>query len=123
MSAMTNLSEIADITDLTSLRDALRAFAAARQWQPFHTPKNLSMALIKETAEIVEHFQWSTPEESLALTPEKKAAVADEIADVLMYLVQLADVLDIDPLTAARVKIVKNVEKYPATEPVLQDQP
>lgn len=120
---MTNLSEIADITDLTSLRDALRAFAAARQWQPFHTPKNLSMALIKETAEIVEHFQWSTPEESLALTPEKKAAVAEEIADVLMYLVQLADVLDIDPLTAARVKIVKNVEKYPATEPVLQDQP
>lgn len=123
MSAMTNLSEIADITDLTSLRDALRAFAAARQWQPFHTPKNLSMALIKETAEIVEHFQWSTPEESLALTPEKKAAVAEEIADVLMYLVQLADVLAIDPLTAARVKIVKNVEKYPATEPVLQDQP
>ncbi|MDO9449566.1 MAG: nucleotide pyrophosphohydrolase [Rugosibacter sp.] len=122
MSAMTNLSETADITDLTSLRDALRAFAAARQWQPFHTPKNLSMALIKETAEIVEHFQWATPEESLALTPEKKAAVAEEIADVLMYLVQLADVLAIDPLTAARVKIVKNVEKYPATEPVLQDQ-
>jgi NTP pyrophosphatase (non-canonical NTP hydrolase) len=122
MSAMTNLSETADITDLTSLRDALRAFAAARQWQPFHTPKNLSMALIKETAEIVEHFQWATPEESLALPPEKKAAVAEEIADVLMYLVQLADVLAIDPLTAARVKIVKNVEKYPATEAALQDQ-
>lgn len=102
--------------DLTALRDALRAFAAERHWQAFHTPKNLSMALIKEAAEIVEHFQWQTAEESLALTPEQQAAVGEEIADVLMYLVQLADMLNIDPLAAAREKIIKNGQKYPVPD-------
>ncbi len=102
--------------DLTALRDALRAFAAERHWQAFHTPKNLSMALIKEAAEIVEHFQWQTAEESLALTPEQQAAVGEEIADVLMYLVQLADILNIDPLAAAREKIIKNGQKYPVPD-------
>lgn len=102
--------------DLTALRDALRAFAAERHWQAFHTPKNLSMALIKEAAEIVEHFQWQTAEESLAITPEQQAAVSEEIADVLMYLVQLADALNIDPLAAAREKIIKNGQKYPAPD-------
>lgn len=102
--------------DLTALRDALRAFAAERHWQAFHTPKNLSMALIKEAAEIVEHFQWQTAEESLALTPGQQAAVGEEIADVLMYLVQLADVLNIDPLAAAREKIIKNGQKYPVPD-------
>ncbi|MBT9460826.1 MAG: nucleotide pyrophosphohydrolase [Rugosibacter sp.] len=102
--------------DLTALRDALRAFAAERHWQAFHTPKNLSMALIKEAAEIVEHFQWQTAEESLALTPGQQAAVGEEIADVLMYLVQLADALNIDPLAAAREKIIKNGQKYPAPD-------
>lgn len=102
--------------DLTALRDALRAFAAERHWQAFHTPKNLSMALIKEAAEIVEHFQWQTAEESLALPPGQQAAVGEEIADVLMYLVQLADALNIDPLAAAREKIIKNGQKYPAPD-------
>ncbi len=102
--------------DLTALRDALRAFAAERHWQAFHTPKNLSMALIKEAAEIVEHFQWQTAEESLALTPGQQAAVGEEIADVLMYLVQLADILNIDPLAAAREKIIKNGQKYPVPD-------
>ena len=102
------------ITDLTTLRDALRAFCAARDWHRFHTPKNLVMALSVEAAELVEHFQWATPEESLALGPEKRAAVADEIADVLIYLTELADVLGIDPIDAARAKIVKNAAKYPA---------
>jgi len=106
-----------DINNLNSLRDALRIFCAERQWQSFHTPKNLSMALIKEAAEIVEHFQWATAEESHEIDPEKKSAVADEIADVLMYLVQLADVLDIDPLAAAQEKIAKNAKKYPALRP------
>ena len=92
------------ITDLTTLRDALRAFCAARDWHRYHTPKNLVMALSVEVAELVEHFQWATPEESLALAPEKRAAVADEIADVL----------GIDPIDAAREKIVKNAAKYPA---------
>ena len=102
------------ITDLTSLRDALRAFCAARDWHRYHTPKNLVMALSVEAAELVEHFQWATPEESLALTPDKRAAVADEIADVLIYLTELADVLGIDPIAAARDKIIKNAAKYPA---------
>ena len=101
------------ITDLTTLRDALRAFCAARDWHRFHTPKNLVMALSVEAAELVEHFQWATPEESLALAPEKRAEVADEIADVLIYLTELADVLGIDPIAAAREKIVKNAAKYP----------
>jgi dCTP diphosphatase len=101
------------ITDLTTLRDALRAFCAARDWHRFHTPKNLVMALSVEAAELVEHFQWATPEESLALAPEKRAEVADEIADVLIYLTELADVLGIDPIDAARAKIVKNAAKYP----------
>ncbi|MDP1610834.1 MAG: nucleotide pyrophosphohydrolase [Sulfuritalea sp.] len=102
------------ITDLTTLRDALRAFCAARNWHRYHTPKNLVMALSVEAAELVEHFQWATPEESLNLAPEKRAEVADEIADVLIYLTELADVLDIDPIAAAREKIVKNAVKYPA---------
>jgi NTP pyrophosphatase (non-canonical NTP hydrolase) len=102
------------ITDLTTLRDALRTFCAARDWHRYHTPKNLVMALSVEAAELVEHFQWATPEESLALAPEKRAEVADEIADVLIYLTELADVLGIDPIAAAREKIVKNAAKYPA---------
>ncbi len=102
------------ITDLTTLRDALRDFCAARDWHRFHTPKNLVMALSVEAAELVEQFQWATPEESQNLAPEKRAAVADEIADVLIYLTELADVLGIDPITAAREKIVKNAAKYPA---------
>ncbi|MBL8478350.1 MAG: nucleotide pyrophosphohydrolase [Sterolibacteriaceae bacterium] len=102
------------ITDLATLRDALRDFCAARDWHRYHTPKNLVMALSVEAAELVEHFQWATPEESLALAPEKHAEVADEIADVLIYLTELADVLGIDPIAAAREKIVKNAIKYPA---------
>ena len=102
------------ITDLTSLRDALREFAAARDWRQFHTPKNLAMAMIVEAAELVEHFQWATPEESMAPPPEKLAAIRDEVADTLIYLVELADALDIDPIAAARDKIVKNAVKYPA---------
>jgi dCTP diphosphatase len=104
------------ITDLTTLRDALRDFCAARDWHRYHTPKNLVMALSVEAAELVEHFQWATPEESHALAPEKRAEVADEIADVLIYLTELADVLGIDPIAAARDKIVKNALKYPAPE-------
>ncbi len=105
-----------EITDLVSLRDALRIFCAERDWHQFHTPKNLVMALAVEAAELVEHFQWSTAVESANLTDEKRAAVADEIADVLVYLTELADVLGIDMLAAARQKIIKNAQKYPASE-------
>ena len=99
--------------DLTELRDALRRFAAERDWRRYHTPKNLAMALIVEAAELVEHFQWATPEESSALAPEKAAAVEDEIADVFIYLVELADVLDIDLIAAAGRKMQKNAIKHP----------
>src|SRR5690242_21089208 len=102
------------IQDLVTLRDALREFAAARDWRQYHTPKNLAMALIVEAAELVEHFQWATPEESVALPPQKAAAVREEVADVLIYLVEMADVLGIDLIAAARDKIVKNAIKYPA---------
>jgi NTP pyrophosphatase (non-canonical NTP hydrolase) len=104
------------ITDLHSLRDALRDFAAARDWRPFHTPKNLAMAMIVEAAELVEHFQWATPEESMAPPPAKLAAIRDEVADTLIYLVELADALDIDLVAAARDKIAKNAVKYPAPQ-------
>lgn len=103
------------ITDLVTLRDALREFCAARDWHRYHTPKNLVMALSVEAAELVEHFQWATPDESMDLSTPKRAEVADEIADVLIYLTELADVLGIDPLAAARRKIAKNAVKYPAT--------
>lgn len=102
------------IESLTELRDALRDFCAARDWHQYHTPKNLVMALSVEAAELVEHFQWATPEESLRPDEAKRAEVADEIADVLIYLTELADVLDIDPIAAARAKIAKNARKYPA---------
>jgi NTP pyrophosphatase (non-canonical NTP hydrolase) len=105
------------ITDLPSLRDALREFAAARDWQQYHTPKNLAMAMIVEAAELVEHFQWLTPEESRRLPPEKLAEVREEAADTLIYLVELADALEIDLIAAARDKIAKNAVKYPAGKP------
>ena len=103
----------AEIKDLASLRAALREFAAVRDWRQFHTPKNLAMAMIVEAAELVEHFQWLTPEQSNALAPDKLAEVRDEVADTLIYLVELADVLGLDPIAAARDKIAKNAIKYP----------
>jgi NTP pyrophosphatase (non-canonical NTP hydrolase) len=99
--------------ELIQLRDALRQFTAARDWQQFHTPKNLAMAMIVEAAELVEHFQWMTPEQSMTLTDEQHAAVRDEVADTLIYLVELSDVLGIDLITAARDKMAKNAVKYP----------
>ena len=105
------------VTDLDSLRNALREFAAARDWRRFHTPKNLAMAMIVEAAELVEHFQWLTPEQSVDLPAAKLAEVRDEVADTLIYLVELADALGIDPIAAARDKMAKNAVKYPAETP------
>lgn len=92
---------------------SLRRFVKERDWDKYHSPKNLSMALSKETAEIVELFQWLTQEESYDLTPEKRTRLADEIGDVLIYLAMLADKLDISPMDAAKEKLKKNIEKYP----------
>lgn len=101
-------------SDLIDLRDRLRRFAAERDWDQFHSPKNLAAALIVEAAELLEHFQWLKEEDSTLLSPEKRAAVAEEIADVLLYLVRIADKLDIDLLDAAGKKIEANAVKYPA---------
>ena len=95
------------------LRAAIRAFAQARDWEQFHTPKNLVMALSVETAELLEHFQWLTPAQSVDLDAETREEVAQEIADVLIYLTRLADVLGVDPLQAAFDKIELNALKYP----------
>ena len=103
-------------SDLIDLRDRLRAFAAERNWDQFHSPKNLAAALVVEAAELLEHFQWLKEEDSSALSAEKRAAVAEEIADVLLYLVRIADKLDIDVLDAALKKIDTNGIKYPAAK-------
>lgn len=101
------------IPDLNTLRARVRQFAADRQWEIFHTPKNLAMALSVEAAELVEIFQWLTPEQSLTLTDAQQEAARHELADVLIYLVRLADVLEVDLLAAARAKIEINARKYP----------
>lgn len=98
---------------LTTLRDALRRFAAERDWEQFHSPKNLAAALAVEAAELLEPFQWLTEEQSRNLDAEQLAAVRDEVADVLLYLIRLADKLDIDLDAAARDKLVRNALKYP----------
>ncbi len=104
------------VSELADLRARLQRFASARDWQPFHTPKNLAAALAVEAAELLEHFQWLTPEQSARLPRAARAEVAAEIADVLLYLLRLADVLDIDPVTAARRKLRANARKYPVAK-------
>ena len=98
---------------MNDLRDTLRTFVAERDWDKFHSPKNLAMALSVEAAELMEHFQWLTEEQSRRLAPEKLAQVRDEMADVLVYLVRLADKLDVNLLEAASDKIKVNALKYP----------
>src|SRR3954466_5843213 len=100
-------------TALDPLRNALRQFAAERDWDPFHSPKNLASALAVEAAELLERFQWLTEDQSRNLSPAELARVREEMADVLNYLVRLADKLDVDLIQAARDKIVLNAQKYP----------
>ena len=103
-----------DGTGLAQLRDTLRQFAAERDWDQFHSPKNLAAALSVEAAELLERFQWLSEEQSRNLSPADLARVREELADVLNYLVRLADKLDVDLLEAARDKIKLNALKYPA---------
>jgi NTP pyrophosphatase (non-canonical NTP hydrolase) len=98
---------------LEDLTDALRRFAAERDWEQFHSPKNLAAALNVEASEILEHFLWLTDEQSTNLSPESKSSVALELADVLLYLVRLADKLGIDLLQSAKAKLSINAVKYP----------
>lgn len=99
--------------DLAELRERLRAFVAERDWDRFHSPKNLAMALSVEASELVELFQWLTEEESAALDGERRRRAAEELADILWFLVRIADRLDIDLLEAAESKYAENVRKYP----------
>jgi dCTP diphosphatase len=101
------------LTQLDHLRDALRVFADDRDWDQFHSPKNLAMALSAEAGELLETFQWLTEAQSRSLTPEALAAASDEIADVLLYLIRLCDKLGIDPVAAAQRKLLANAGKYP----------
>jgi NTP pyrophosphatase (non-canonical NTP hydrolase) len=101
---------------LEELRHALRQFAAERDWDQFHSPKNLAMALAVEAAELLEHFQWLKEGTAAELPPEAHGQVREELADVLLYLVRLADKLDLDLLEAARDKLELNARKYPAEQ-------
>jgi len=102
-----------EIDSLDALRRRIREFAQARAWERYHTPKNLVMALSVETVELLEPFQWLTAEQSRHLSAEQHEAVRQEIADVLIYLTRLADVLEIDLLDAAADKLAINARKYP----------
>lgn len=99
--------------EIEQLRDAIRRFAEDRDWDQFHSPKNLAMALTVEVAELLEHFQWLTEEQSGRLSPQKHAEAQAELADIFIYLVRLADKLNVDLAAAAKEKIAENAKKYP----------
>ena len=103
------------MTDIESLTARLRGFAEARDWERFHTPKNLAMALVAEAGELVEHFQWLTPDESAAIAddPDATEQVADELADIAIYLLRMADVMGVDLAAAIDGKIERNEERFP----------
>jgi NTP pyrophosphatase (non-canonical NTP hydrolase) len=110
------------MTDTTAtiaeLRRLVEEFVARRDWHQFHTPKNLAMSLAIEAAELMEHFQWLTAEQSRAVAerPEKLAEVAEELADVLCYALAMANELGLDLASALAAKMAKNAEKYPAEQ-------
>lgn len=106
-------------TSVQELRDLVESFVSERDWHAFHTPKNLTMALSIEAAELMEHFQWLTPEESrgVAQAPDKLAAVAEELADVVCYCLALANELKVDVAGAMQQKMIKNAVKYPVEQP------
>ena len=98
---------------IARLRDDLRLFAAERDWDQFHSPKNLAAALTVEAAELLEHFQWLTEDSSKTLSRKRLIAVGEELADILIYLVRIADKLDVDLLAVTRRKLRLNARKYP----------
>lgn len=106
---------MSEIDDLTT---AIREFAQQRDWERFHTPKNVAMALSVEVAELVELFQWLTPEESATLvdTSEGRAAIEDEIADIAIYLLRIADVMGVDAAAVVRDKLRRNDDRFPARQ-------
>lgn len=116
MSQDPTVPEPAPATTLQQLALRLQDFAQQRDWGQFHSPKNLASALIVEAGELLEHFQWLTEEQSRNLPADKKQAVAYEMADVLLYLVQMATALDVDLIEAANAKVEINGKKYPVGE-------
>jgi len=102
------------VQSLEQIKTRLREFAKERDWDQFHSPKNLAMALIVEAAVLIEHFQWLTEEQSQTLPPDKLAEVEQEIADIQIYLIRLADKLGVDMEKAVNAKIELNEKKYPA---------
>lgn len=100
--------------DLAELKERLRAFVAERDWEQFHSPKNLAMALAVEAAELMEIFQWLSEAESAAPDAKRRERAAEELADILVYLVRIADRLDVDLLHAAARKLEQNAIRYPA---------
>ncbi|MEU7739269.1 nucleotide pyrophosphohydrolase [Nonomuraea sp. NPDC049158] len=100
--------------ELEPLAERQREFARARDWEQFHTPKNLAMALAGEAGELLAEFQWLTPDESAGLDPEALARVRSELADVTLYLVRLADVLGVDLVAAANAKLDEGEQRYDA---------
>jgi dCTP diphosphatase len=102
--------------DLVELRAAIRKFRDERDWMQFHSPKNLASSIVIEAAELLEHFQWESLEDSEHKAKQQKEAIAEEIADVAIYLIELADNLGIDLPSAVWVKLAKNAEKYPAKQ-------
>jgi NTP pyrophosphatase (non-canonical NTP hydrolase) len=105
-------------TTIEQLKRLINDFVDRRQWHQFHSPKNLAMSLAIETAELMEHFQWISPEQSrqIASDPQRLAAVGEELADVLCYALAMANELGLDLSTAVRQKVAKNEQKYPADE-------
>jgi NTP pyrophosphatase (non-canonical NTP hydrolase) len=99
---------------LDRLNQRLLTFARERDWEQFHSPKNLAMALAGECGELLEHFQWLSEEQSASLTPEKKEDVGQEMADILIYLIRLSERLDLDLIAAVHNKISVNEQRYPA---------
>lgn len=114
--AFTGEKAMADLTTtVAELKEAMRRFVAERQWEPYHSPKNLAMGLAVETAELLEHFLWVESAESYTLVQdaEKREAIADELADVLGHVLNLGNALGIDLSDALTAKLVKNVRRYP----------
>lgn len=104
------------MSEIETLAGQLEQFARDRDWNQYHTPKNLVMALMAEVGELMEHFQWLSPEQSADLGADRKGQVRLELADVFIYLVRLADKLEVDLYQAAQEKIVINARKYPIPE-------
>ena len=102
-----------NMDSLVNLRQRINAFVNERDWAQFHSPKNLAMAMIVEAAELVEHFQWQTEQQSRELTLDKREQVSHELADTFVYLLRIAEVLEIDLIQAANAKIELNAKKYP----------